>query len=397
MPKVVHDDVSVVSQETGSSSIQPQFVSSIPHLTNQQTLDMYYNVLSCFTSIPAIDRSSLEKYLSMTDNTTTLHDVNSVFYSIRALCEQHNGLLDAAEESMLLAREAVGKVFYQCSNFLVLSTYTHLSLYESGCGNSTLAKWYMNQIHYYIEQFGTNRGNEYRNLYRIYCCLKMNCLDDEDILCSFKKWPIEFERVSGIGFPQQWSQVLSQEVSEENYHDFLNIIDMLERLLVQPPVYNQVPALHRLSLEVMFNTIKIDILKMVNCDQDVKEACALHITKLTESEFFPLVSQSIIKNIATVASLHLSIVNAIEKGERSHPSACCERNGDHFIPTIVDYYEILEKDLTALRLLSTRYKKVNLFHSSLINEITRVLTHRMLFNHIGKANEEIRMVNSSKY
>ena len=367
------------------------------HLTQQHVLDMYYDALACFTNVKAIERTELESYLNHLDSDLSYY-LNSLYFSIRALCEQRCGMMDAAEESMLFSRTALGNVFYDHSNFFVVCTYCYLSLYESGCGRLKSARFYMELVKfYYSELVKENRPEkveEMRNLNRMLSAVEMNCQHDHGILASLKKWPESFERLVGVPLPEEWRQVLTQDITLFNYKSVLNIIDMLAQLGHQLKGIHgyseQVLKLHDMTFPLILNGLRIEILELVNCDAEIKEECALSVTRQTENELFSYAPSGVVPFVVAAAKVHLNIVKSIEKDERMHPTSCFVRSSTNdYVPILVDYFDILQKDLKALQVLSKRYKKVTLFHSELLDDITTTLHRRLLANHLDQQQEQI--------
>jgi len=158
----------------------------------------------------------------------------ALFYAIRTLCEQRMEMVDAAEESMELSKSALGKIYYDHTNAFVVFSYAYLSVYEAGCGRLQDAKLCMSIVVKYIDEMKgrSDKANNVLLLRKLFGMVTMSCVD-QDVLSHFKMWPITFEKFFGTQLPQDWNNVLQQEVTESNYKCFMNITNIIEKLLHQ--------------------------------------------------------------------------------------------------------------------------------------------------------------------
>ena len=359
---------------------------------------MYYNTLCCFPTEKALDRHEFEPYVHFEDYDNPIY---IMYISARCVCEQICGMLDAAEESMQLARTAVGKMFHNHANPFVIWTYGFLSLYESGCGEITNARFYVELVRFHVEQEPTDNMSptnrqQLRLLKKLLGSVELSSLFDKEVLFSLKRWADTLEKL-GVNFPKEFQALLHSDVDESNYKSIMRIIDMgvqIARSEVNHATPQEIP-LDDVYLTIYFNGLKIAILEKIGKDNDTLEKYALAVTSATEHKLFTFGPSHMVTFVSVAARAHLRIVKSIERGERANPSSCfIDTPSGEQIPILVDYYEVLQKDYRALLLLSTKFKQVEKYQGLLLNEIELAIRSRTLYQ-LGQLQRYNPIINPS--
>ncbi|KAF0976685.1 hypothetical protein FDP41_003980 [Naegleria fowleri] len=386
----------------GTTRNQPE-----KHLDKRKVLDLYYNVFT--ENMIVIERKEFENYLSMRTSTNSARDeeeeiINSLneteimpnkkevyvlFLCIKAVCEQRVGLVDLAEETGKKARDALSKIFDEHSNFYVACAFAYLSIYEAGCGRLKTAKYYLNSLNFYFDELTEeeeqNMTPYQRNLKKIRSFVNICAKNDQGVLHLLKDWPGVYEKILGITLPTEWKTILSQDLTVNNYMAVINVVEALlkvVRLHITKSGTVKNLKVYDMGQTFVSNGVKIGILSAVNRGKELIEECALKITLATELELFVFVPPPIVAHCVAAAKVHLHIVKAIENGERQNPEIGMIPSITGGEPTLgtIDYYEILSKDLRALNILAKRYKKVSLFHKSLMNEMEDIIQRKHIMS-----------------
>jgi len=359
--------------------------SSVPsfHLNTQQVLDMYYRVICMYPSLKAIERSDLEYHLN---NGMVNHELSTMLFAIRTLCEQRIGMMDAAEESMVMARDGLASIFFESSVFVVY-TYIYLCIYESGCGRYALARYYFTFVKIYIrEGMAEKREEKYEELRKLKrACGLLEMVSNDSLLMDFKQWPATFENIVGFSLPQELVQLLNMDIDITNYKSFFKVIDVIASYSDNgwETASEFELKIHNLLLPFFVKGLKLEVMKKCGNNpalNDERELLAFLQTNTTQDELFPILCTAPLTSfVVTTAQIHLDIVKSIERGERVNPSSILLQTSDGLtIPLLIDYYDILQKDQRALQSLSKKYKKVELFHSSLLKELSNIVHIRLV-------------------
>ncbi|EFC40981.1 hypothetical protein NAEGRDRAFT_80888 [Naegleria gruberi] len=374
------------------------------HLDKRKVLDLYFNIFG--NGMPVIERKDFEGYLSSKSNNSKDDDeeiitegndimpnkkeVYAMFLAIKAICEQRTGLSDLAEETMKKAREALSKFFDEHSNFYVSCCYAFMCIYESGCGRLKTAKYYLQSVNFYLDELSEEEQQNLtiyqKNLKKIRSFCKVCSSNDSGVLSLLKDWPNVFEKTLGIQIPTEWRTLLEQDLTPNNYSTMIKVVETLlhiVRMHLTKTGSERNLKIFDMGSTIVFHGIRLGILSAVNRGKELIEESALKITFGTENELFLFVPPPIVAHVAAAAKVHLHIVKSIEAGERQNPEVM-------MVPTVnygeeprvgtVDYYEILAKDLRALNILSKRYKKVSLFHKTLMQEMEEIINRKHLMS-----------------
>jgi len=360
---------------------------SVKHLQQSQTLEMYYYVLCTFPAVKAVEREEFEIHLNEymaagRRASKKSQDMYLMFLAIRALGEQRCSMTEAAEDSMLMCRRELGRVFFEHSNFYVACTYAYLIMYEAGCGRLETAQYYMESVYFYIrnirEEQPRIREKEFNFMKFLLALLDTGCTNDFNLLTIVKQWPDFFSEYLEITLPAEWKVILSQKLDQYNFRAYIKIIDFMDTLASS---MRDLPKCDN-TIEDIFSSITTDgmrilVLEAVNEDPALLEQYALKITQTTQHELFTLAPSFIIPYVAAAARSHLNIVKMIEKGLRANPSSCPVMSSTGEIATvIVDYYSVLRHDLHALEVLSKKYQRVKIFHGTYMEEMEQILRTR---------------------
>ncbi|KAG2385726.1 hypothetical protein C9374_003541 [Naegleria lovaniensis] len=386
----------------GATRNQPE-----KHLDKRKVLDIYYNVFT--EHMIVIERKEFESYLSTRTSSNSARDedeeiitnfnetevmpnkkeVYVLFLCIKAVCEQRVGLVDLAEETGKKARDALSKIFDEHSNFYVACAFAYLSIYEAGCGRLKTAKYYLNSLNFYFDELSQEEEEHMtlhqKNLKRLRSFANICAKNDQGVLQLLKEWPGVYEKLLGITLPTEWKTLLAQDLTINNYMAVINVVESLLKVvrlhIIKSGTVKNL-KIYDMGQVFVSNGIKIGILSAVNRGKELIEECALKITLATELELFVFVPPPIVAHCAAAAKVHLHIVKAIENGERQNPEIGMVPSVSGGEPTLgtIDYYEILSKDLRALNILSKRYKKVSLFHKSLMNEMEDIIQRKHIMS-----------------
>ena len=341
------------------------------HLNCQQVLDMYYYALCMFPQVCAIERPELEHHAQTFDLDNPIF---ILYITIRSLAEQMCAMPESAEESMCVARNAVGNMFFDHSNMYVAVSYMYLSLYESGCGRLINARFYKEFVKFHINQ---HANEKYLKPFRkMFILTDMSTDDDDNLLSGIARWPFTF-KITNFPAPEQTLRVLTQEVNSSNFVSIMKIIDMVVdtvRNMDKNTLETRSLTLQDITVTTYFNGLKMAILKKVCLNQPEIEKLALAITSTTEHELFSFAPTVLVPIVAEATKIHLSIVQSIMAGKRMNPSRCLiDVSTGGQVSILVDYFDILRKDLSALQVLSNKFSRVKLFHSSLMNQVENIL------------------------
>ena len=375
------------SSSSSSESIEEEAPHvGIKHLGTSQVLDMFYEILCCFPDIVPISRPELEQYLNglQKGEHSPSHELNSLLFSIRALCEQREGMHEAAEESVALTLSALSPIFDNITSFRTVSSYIYLSMYESGCGRMKSARHYLTFVKFYMQELeqenNEEKYGELRELRRVFGMLELHCTFGENILVEFKLWPSAFEKYVGMPLPNELKELLSQDIDQNNYKSFLKIVDLIAQFssVCSHSQSEFQLKVHEFSFPIVLNGLRLEVLKKSGQEQAQAERCAMFITNCTEHELFSLCPPLLIIFMVSAATLHLEIIKSIERGERINPVRMLTYNPEGEATSVfIDYYSVIQKDQRALQLMNSKFKKVELFHGELLRELTNIVHERL--------------------
>ena len=369
-PKRIRNSNVSENSRNSSQVEEEQHEAPIVHLTLQQVLDIYVNVLYGMFSLMAVPPNDLEQYFTeMQVGMPLSHDVNALIYSIRALCEQMKGMLDAANESVKLALSELAHTFHVLNRNTV-PTYSYLSFYESGFGRLKNARFYLTFGKAYVQELEENPDENYDKLRvakRGIAIWELNCSGDN--ILDFKRWPESFEKNVGVPLPPELSDLFHREIDASNYQVFLQVAELLPQLSLNDPLL-KIHVESRRSQEFWFSVVihgfRLQILKQCGCESELAEKTALILTDCFENEYFCWCTPLTLSVVICVAQYHLELVKSIERGEKIA------------FQTSVNYYTVLQKDLHALQSLNNKLKRVELFHGDLLKEMSEVIQHKKI-------------------
>jgi len=336
-------------------------VSKGGHLTKRQVLDIYFQMY------PTSARDShilLERSIEEATNGSIVH----VFFMVmQAVCEQHVGLKDLAEESMELARQAIAPYFDKYTNLMLSCGFALIAYYEAGCGRVKSARLYLQFVELYFKELEQEQLNCHQIALR-------------NMLEVAPRWLQQNDNYLEV---IMWSKLKSDpvhQITEVNPLNYVHKLTMFNTDTVIDDLKNTVSKdmLHIVGPIIVY-AMRMGILIQVNKRRDIVEDCALAITQLTENEKFISVPSFIVSQVALAAKVHLQIVKSIERGERENPVLVKTHGKDMFGVDVVDYYDVLGKDLRALQLLASRFKKVELFHSDLMKDIEELRQRKLVW------------------
>ena len=162
---------------------------------------------------------------------------------------------------------------------------------------------------------------------------------------------------------------LCEDVTASNFLNVLKCVPTVYSLLK-----SSIPSsLLEIVEPMVLAGMRIAILSRVNSGREIIEECALIITTLTEHYNFSLTPASIVQYVALASRVHLQIVNNIQQGLRENPVLVRKPISNAYEIEVVDYFEILSKDLRALYSLRNRFKKLDLYYKELIIEMEHAL------------------------
>ena len=358
------------------------------HLDRTKVLDLFYNIFGLTN--PVIERKQFEQLLSDGKD-----DVKTMYLAIRAMCEQHVGLNELAEDSIKQTRSRLTSSFDQYSNFYIVCAYLFMSLYESGCGRMKTARFYIRSVDFYFEEMSIEESmalTTYQINLRKLLAMAQVWIGNGDHLAMLKEWSLLLEK-HGIQVPTECRTLLEQDVSIENYIAILKTVELLVELSYQKyqsssPKSEKFFDLFKLAQPIIISSFRIAILSHVNRSRNIVESNALRVTQSTQHELFNMMPPVVVSHIVLASRVHLDICRSIQRGERENPVLMevpiTSIFGDNATTLeLTDYFQVLEKDFRALRILSIRFKKVSLLYGDLMEEIEQVL-----YEHNGGGNND---------
>ena len=312
-------------------------------------------------------RPMFENGIENCDPGTALH---VLFLALQAVCEQQMGMKDLAEETMQQAREGISRFFDHHSDFLIACTFTFLSYYEAGCGRVKNARYYIQSVEFYFKELEDTALSIHQvRLKQVLATAYGWIQKNDDHLELIQTWPTMLETATHQRVPHEWRSILEKDVTPSNYVTILRTVETVYDSLQEKFPKNVLA----IAKPMLLSAIRIAIFARVNKGRELIEECALAITLLTENENFTMTPVTIVPHVALAAKVHLQIVKSIERGQRENPVVVRMPFSKEFELESIDYYQILMKDLRALYLLASRFKKVDVFYSGLIREIEGIL------------------------
>ncbi|KAF0973144.1 hypothetical protein FDP41_008351 [Naegleria fowleri] len=371
-----------------ASSLSP-YMPIIPNRAKSKIVDIYFTCLA--GDFPLISREELEYYLddqNCPPGTPNKREVEVLFAVIRALVEQRCGTIEEATTAMLEARHALSTVFCHHSNFYVATAFCYMSFVESLNHDLKTAKFFLQCCEFYLECLASENVMDTRAqlLKKAHAYAKISSCNNRipndysgNVMDMIKQIPQMYTLSTGQTLPPEFHHLVSQEITENNYQDMLDVIDTLTKLMYAQTsnILSKTAESKPLSkIEIVYlfisNGLKIAILTKAGQRKDIIEDCALRITYTTYTDLYPFCSIDMISYVALAARVHFHIVRAIEAGQRSaYNTGITSLDGSTFGP--IDYYDILAHDLRAINLLKRHLKNPSAYYDGLVNEITQTL------------------------
>ncbi|KAG2370891.1 hypothetical protein C9374_013766 [Naegleria lovaniensis] len=375
------------NRSKSSSNLTP-YMPVIPNRAKSKIVDIYFTCLAA--DFPLFSRDELEYYLDeqkCPPGTPNKREVEVLFTVIRALVEQRCGTIEDAARAMLEARHALSTVFCHHSNFYVATAFCYMSFVESLNHDLKTAKFFLQCCEFYLESLANENALDDRAqlLKRAHAYAKISTCNNRisndysgNVMDMIKQIPQMYTLSTGQSLPPEFHDLVSQEITEHNYQEMLDVIDTLTKLMyaqsnMLTKTANSKPF-SKIDLVYLFisNGLKIAILTKAGQRKDLIEECALRVTYTTYTDLYPFCSIDMISYVALAARVHLHIVRAIEAGQRSAYNTGITSLDGSMIGQI-DYYEILAHDLRGINLLKRHLKNPSAYYDGLVNEITQIL------------------------
>ncbi|EFC47028.1 predicted protein [Naegleria gruberi] len=297
---------------------------------------------------------------------------------MQGLVEQRFGM--ESLRSIEKCRELLSKNFDNFTNYTVACTYKLLSRYEMGYGRVNYSRFYLNCVKSYFD--GNEPKNSFeRNMKQLIRTAEIVDSHNEMGHLFVKNLPEIFEAITNLPLPDEIIKVLQQDsVNSTNYLDQMKIIEIIVNHTVQfskEKTNSYKTEEQRKFIDnylenfksIFLNGLSISMLMRSGQGNELIEEAALKVTYSSETEYFPLLPIFVLPYVALASRFHLQIVKQIENGQTQQES---KKN-----PTSVDYYEILAKDLLALRVLAKRYKRVEFSYGTMMNEMDEILKKKV--------------------
>jgi len=363
------------------------------HLSKRNVIDFYYEIAS--DGYPLIERKELEHYILTPQNEENKDlfphkkEMFALFLSIRSLCECRYGLTELAEKTAQRAKSALSKMFDQFENYFLACTYGNLAIYEGWSGRYQNSKFYIQILSFFIKaQYSDESKREKmsdceKNLESLIFYFDKILGDDLQKLSTqaiVYRMPEIYYFLTGETFPEQWTAITQQEITQDNCFEIWSVIEMtiekfkkISKEGLESP--NSMPCMSCFKygseyiaivdplFALIIGALRISIIsKSSNLSvRDIIERTALEITSITEHTYYPLFPPDVLPCVAKAAHVHLTMVNSM----MAH---------NNFVHNNVDYFEILQKDLRAFNVMSKRYKFVPLYFKDLVSEIEQAIS-----------------------
>ena len=346
-------------------------------LSKKEVIEFFYSLHENGT----IDRKMLEDHILQRSDKKEIH---ALFYAIKGLVEQRLGI-STAEASIKKSRDLLAPFFDTVvDNFNVACTYSLLASYESGSGKRSLCKFYIGAARCYVDGKKDEELNQNELAFKKGLFMMDIFLSNNEFCLSMmvKDFPKIFEYFTSEKLPPEIAKALQQPITPENYHEHLRLFEVVGTFIRKHMVCKDKDEesdetkarATELFKSIISNGVKISLLTKAGYgDCPTVEEAALKITLLTEQDLFSYFSVVVLTYIAMAARVHLRIVNKIEQGLRQNLLTGVTLD-NAIVP--IDYYQILEKDYTALKSMGKKYKRVEVDYNSIITEIEEILHKR---------------------
>ncbi|KAG2392259.1 hypothetical protein C9374_012511 [Naegleria lovaniensis] len=376
------------------------------------TLQTYSEII-CMGN-PLFEMKQLEEmmFLSLDELCTNRKDILSFLLSIQALCEQRFGYTDFSEKSIARAKQILSHVYEDCDNQYVACTCVNFALYFAGEGNKQKARYYLSRVDNFISELKIYANGRIPNLQEALKVRQQHCMGS-DVVLILKNFLIykyvtdlvasqmnplpdaktveeTFSLLVGLSLPQEFKKTVEYNnledpnVLEDRIKGMEAIYNLIHISCKQgvasdfiQSIYDFVRIVVVSGLRIAFIALAKPEVSSLNVDATnnkwsiLLEQSALHLSELTQSELFHFVSPLLTPFFLLAFNANLEIAKSIERGERNNhgpfPSfdEVTRIKGLNELYPIqkvlspsVDYFQVVERDLRALRLLSTRYKYV---------------------------------------
>ncbi|EFC50437.1 predicted protein [Naegleria gruberi] len=335
-------------------------------------IDQYFTILH---EIKFIEKEELELYMLRSDNSAQLPNfkqIRALFYCIVAHLTQILAL-ECADDSLNRAVEAVREFFNEYSNFYVACSYGLLALVEVGYGRVKNARFYLKFVDFYMDELAKEDRNNYYvvNLQKLQIVVCVDAKFDSSVSCVVRDWFYILGKYIGIELPKEWKDFIVQEIDENNYILFIQMLQALIQIGKLNLKDEKTVRFYNETADMLYHGIRIRILTEMNKSPELVEESALKIVHLTESDMFSVSPGFLSNSIAASAKVILHIVRLIEMGHR--------KNCDEFsIHGPINYFQILSKIYRGLQIMGKRFRKVFLLQGSTIKEIEIILNQYSL-------------------
>ncbi|KAF0978618.1 hypothetical protein FDP41_002438 [Naegleria fowleri] len=370
------------------------------------TLQTYSEIICMGT--PLFEMKQLEEmmFLSLDELCNNRKDILSFLLSIQALCEQRFGFTDFSEKSIVRAKQILSHVYEDCDNQYVACTFLNFALYFAGEGNKQKARYYLSCVDNFISELkiyanGRNlqealkerqqtMGSDVVLILKNFLVFKyvtdlvasqMNPLPDSKTIEE------TFSLLVGLSLPQEFRKTMASNtlqdpnMLEDRIKGMEAIYNLIHISCKQEVASDFIQSIYDFVRQVVIGGLRIAYIALakpevstdVNKWTILLEQSALHLSELTQSELFHFISPLLTPFFLLAFNANLEVAKLIERGERSNN--CPFPNFDdmtrieglhvmyprQLAHSVVDYFQVVERDLRALRLLSTRYKYVSEF------------------------------------
>ncbi|KAL9646072.1 hypothetical protein ABK040_007951 [Willaertia magna] len=347
----------------------------ISDLIKRRTVDLYFDLIS--VGRPVIKKTEIEKYLYSTTTESLDNSMKALLYSIQAITDQRLGQLDTSEISYKEAKRALGGLFDSLSNIKVRATYGLLALYTAGEGDDITTHFYLHALKSFTDNFledDVKMTEQQRAIQDLFCkatlCSKFNNLEDINTMWNgFKEF---FMFKSEVTMPVEIEMVLRSGVNFDTLPILLKLADIMNRVMEVNNTHFALTQQQKNIVDILSDIITdaTKILFYVVVGYDSKEICKLadKITERTTNEWFPYCPATVTHFVAVAAHVHCHYYERIELGLKSNEITKEEE---------LHYFDVIAKDLRAMKLLNTRYKRIQKYYSNILKRLDYILQSRL--------------------
>ena len=351
------------------------------------TIDSYFNIVS--GGHPVVGRKVLEDFL-FTENPYNNTELMALVFSIQALVEQRLGRRERAMEDINISKQLLSSLFDKCDDFFVVSTFNYISYFFAGEGDDSRARFYLNNVDYYFKEKNLldhdNLTPEMKNLDKVKTVTRLSIdsqnyhsTEDEHFMCT--RLTLIYRYATGRQMPGEYMTIAKQKITPQNVISYLGLLDSVcSFLTLHNQTFSFTPEQRELATitdSMVYHGSRMRILIEAGIRGHLIEVSANKIIDETTKETFPVVPVALTSVVAGACKVHLSIIRMIRVGKRVN------------LAEGIDYYDYVAKGLRALKILGTRYGRVNKFCGIIMKEQAEVIEGTNTVNSIEELTSQI--------